>query len=201
MKPSYNIDNIIAKVNITKCLVDIRYFNYKENLFNLKKNIIYYIKLNLWNYKTLLYLTVYNMNISPFSYLKIYECSSSYDLLSYCERISTLKDLEFVKQNNQCNISIEIKNNYNTRIFFVEIKPEYDINYMLVETKSIYAKNDSKFDVKLFIIIILSFIIIVIIIILIIILGCRKSQLSIDSTVTPLYPNRQTDIDIPNEGY
>ena len=123
--PSYNIDIMIANINIHECLFDLRYFKETKNIYNLKSNIIYYIRLYAWyNTFSILNLTVYNGNRDPFSYIKIYECKSSYNPLSFCERITTNRYPEFNRQNNQYKITIKNNNTFDTSYdIFIEIRP------------------------------------------------------------------------------
>jgi len=195
--PSYNIDNMIAKINIVECLIDLITFRETKNLYNLKSNVIYYIKLLAWwDSFTILNLTVYNATRNPFSYIRIYECISTYNSLSFCERITTNRYPEFSRQNNQYKTTIKNNNEFNTAYdIYIEIRPNYDISYMLAETEVVdLRKSYSKFSVILIIFIILSAIILVVIIIFII-LRCRRSNSlnSIKSIETPLYLNDQNN--------
>ena len=163
-RSSNNVDNMIAKINIIECLFYMRSFRQSKKIYNLKSNIIYYIQLLAWwDSITVLNLTV-NSSRFPFSYIKIYECDGPRQSLSFCERITTLKNYKYTYQNNQYNITIENNNTFDTAYdIFIEIIPKYDINYIYANTEVIFlskseskSKSDSKFDVSLLIIIILQ---------------------------------------------
>ena len=188
--PSYNIDNMNAKFDVTNCLIDL--FFSKETVYNIKSNIPYYIDLNGRKDKDIvLHLTVSsknNNNRAPFHSIKIYRCFVTCRALSKAESESYLDNLEF--KNQQYKIKIKSKKSLSP---LIEFKPLYDIDYIICEKE--YVSSDSKFSTILLIIIISS-IILIALIILIIIIRCRKSKLSssIDLDKSPLYPNNQSEL-------
>ena len=66
---------MLTNIDITDCLINLNNYDYSKGIYNLKRNLIYYIKMNAWtNYKTNLNLKIYNISSPPFSFIQIYEC-------------------------------------------------------------------------------------------------------------------------------
>jgi len=198
--PSYNIDNMTVEINIHQCIFNLRHWgDPKINIYNLKSNIIYYIRLNIMIYHfTNLNLTVYNGKRNPFSYIRIYECKSLYRPLYFCERITTNNYPVFNRQNNQNKIIFKFNSTSDPYYdVIIEIRPNYDISYMLAEYEYIYTREQySESNFGLIILIIISTIIIITIIIIFIIWKCKRSKLSnpIESEESPLYPNNKKEL-------
>ena len=189
IKPTFNIDYMLANPEVHDCYIDLDNYEHSKGIFNLKKNLIYYIKMNAWStYKTNLILKAYNINSSPFTSIKIHECYRPY-FLSFCEKNIT-KKIKFINKNNLYEATIEKENtNLNKHLFlFIEIIPEIDINYMVMET----TINDYfKINTSTLIVIIFE-IITLILMILCIIIHFKKSKLSKSKNISSsstLLPN------------
>ena len=166
--PLYNIDYMIANIDITDCYIGLdNYKNSKGIFYFLKSQIKYYIEMNAWeSYITKLNLKVYNMIKAPFSSIVIYECFKRVGNFSYCEKIKP-QIIEFKKNNDIYEATIEKKNTLNKHIYlFIEIMPEYDIQYMIAETTiDEYSKN---INISALIIFIIEIIILILMILYII---------------------------------
>jgi hypothetical protein len=133
IRPSYNIDYMLTNVDITDCFIDLDNYQYSKGIYNLKRNLRYYIKMNAWsNYKTNLNLKIYNISNTPFSFIKIYECLRPE--FNQCEK-SITEIISFEKKNNIYETTIEKDNTLNKHLYlYIEIISEYDIKYMIAET-------------------------------------------------------------------
>ena len=84
--PLYDIDSMIAKINIINCL----YYSSStlERGYNLKSGNLYYFKFIL-NYKTIsLSITVNNMDNDPFSQVTLYETGSNFPSMAFLFRLT-----------------------------------------------------------------------------------------------------------------
>ena len=193
IRPSYNIDYMLTNIEITDCLIDLNNYNYSKKIYNIKRNIIYYIKMNAWtNYKTNLNLKIYNLSSPPFYYIQIYDCSS-FSYLSLCEKNIT-KKINFEKTDNSTyEAIIEKENTLSKHIFLlIRIISEYDIN-MVAETRIIENFN-TKISTTAVILIIIEVIFIIFSISYIIyhIIKCRLSK-SKDLSLASLAQNSQNE--------
>ena len=168
---------MLTNIEIIDCFIDLDNYEYSKGIYNLKKNLKYYIKMNAWtNYKTNLNLKMYNISSIPFSFIQIYECLQP-NVLSKCEKNITEK-INFEKINNSIyEATIEKENNLNKHLFlYIVIIPEYDINYMVAET-TIFKKSKNKINTSELILIIIEILVIILMILYIIYL-VRKCILS-----------------------
>ena len=159
INPLYNIDYIIANIEVIDCFIDFdNYENFQGIHYFLNSHFKYYMKMNAWkNYITKYNLKAYNVSKSPFSSMIIYECYHEYyQNLSYWEKKKTQK-IKFKKKNDRYEGNFEKKNTLNKHIFlFIEFMPECDIQYLIAETK---ITEYSKINTLALILIILEIII------------------------------------------
>ena len=194
-KPSYDIDNMLSTIDITECFLDMESITASKKIYNLKPNILYYIKMYAWkNSEIVIILTTeYNKTKIPFYYLKIYEClEKSYDFISSCQKISIIENLKYKIENNQYILRTQINKAFNIYYdIYIEIKPQYYINCMRVET---LVMGESYIEYNYYFII---FCVIAIFLISIIIaccyIKCKESNVN-DLYISPLNYNNQNEI-------
>ena len=181
--PSYDIDYMLANVDIADCLFDLLTNDFQEK-YNLITNINYYIKTESYYYpNTFLRLRIYNSSKFPFSYLKIYECSSDNISNSSCEiKIIYEEDIDYKinKKKKEFYFTIEIKksyynyDNYNNykiplssiQYLFFEFMPVYNIQNMTAKIENIEEVVSKSSYYYILIIIIFTIIIVTITLIL-----------------------------------
>ena len=189
--PKYNIDYMIANINVTDCFIDLdNYKNFQGKYYFFKNHIKYYIRMNAWQkYITKLNLKTYNVIKAPFSSIRIYE--SFYEHYYKYIKNKTQK-IKFKKKNDSYEAAFEKKNTFDRHIFLtIEFMPEYDIQYIIAETTiSDYFKIST-----LALILIIIVIIILILMILSIILHFKKCKCKLlkskDLSPNELVPNIQ----------
>ena len=184
IRPLYNIDYMVASIDIVDYYIDNENYKYSKEIYSLKSHFKYYIKMN-----SKLNLKIYNVSHIPFSSMIIYEC---YYISYYsCKKISSKN--KFKIQNNSYEISFEKKHNLDERLLLIfEIMPEYDINYMVAETEIIeYFKINT--TALIFAIIEIIFLIIIIIYIVYLFRKCLKPK-SKDFSLTDLAPNHENEL-------
>ena len=163
IRPLYNIDYMIARIDVFDCSIDLDNYKYSKDIYSLKSHFKYYIKMNAWpNYITKLNLKIYNVTNIPFSSMIIHDC----DYSSYTNCEDNSKKIEFKVKNNIYETTIERKNSLKKRRYLLlEIMPELDIKYMIAETEinEYFQINNGTLAVIIIEIIILIFFIIYIV--------------------------------------
>ena len=197
--PLYDIDSVIARINIINCYYDL--FYNKETVKNLKAGNQYYFKIDMTSYSQIrLDLTVNNMDYYPFSHITIYETSE--DFPSNYMEIETYQNLNFTKVNNELQVSIIYNSYYKYRYrseldIYVVIEPIYDINYMICnkyhskefdDDDDYDDESDSNIATIIMFIIILS-IIIITVITLIIVKKCKNNEIEQIQSLSPFIGN------------
>ena len=130
IRPSYNIDYILANIDITDCLINVFY----HDKYYLKSNLIYYLKAYYRpDKKERIILRIYNSKKVDFEFFNVYDCLSQYESLSSCEQKSTIKlEKNDRKIKNEKRYNIIINNYYNTSYYlYIEILSKSDINYLV----------------------------------------------------------------------
>ena len=133
---NFDIDYMVSKIDIEKCLYEI---NYNSKMYNLKVGIKYYLFADIYGKKdeVTFTLTMDDMNI-PFNSINIYEVDS-YFYDSYLSKIS--KDVSNKKNKDKLVLSFSYKA-LNTRVshLLVEFCPKYNIKYLEVN----FSNNNSR---------------------------------------------------------
>ena len=134
--PNFDIDYMVSKIDIEKCLYEL---NYNSKMYNLKVGIKYYLFAYIYGKKeeVTFTLTMDDMNI-PFNSINIYEVDS-YFYDSYLSKIS--KDVSTKKNKDKLVLSFSYKA-LNTRVshLLVEFCPKYNIKYLEVN----FSNNNSR---------------------------------------------------------
>ena len=186
IRPSYNIDYMLAKINIDECLI-----TQTKYIYNLKSNISYYFEVSPVYTEGDLILTVYNANKVHFDFPNVYDCFGNVDTFTTCQKKSSIKILKNKKQKNEKGYTIEINAYYDKYYggdyyIYIEMKSKYDINRML----AFYDyKKKKTIDYNLT----LSMIIPVIIIILILLFYLLKNIKGYQKSKSLLNPINQSE--------
>ena len=189
--PNYNINYIIAKMNLKNCKYELSYNGEKQTIYNLISQNKYYlfIKVNTKS-KIKVTLTMNNYYYNPISYLYIYELNYyNIDLDSYYNKV--YKDVTIDNKNGESIISFTYTiSQSNIEYVVLEITPNNDIIYMKSEFEYV-----SYLSTGMIVLIVFICLFVFIIIIICIIKRRRKhsnnSNLFEGSTIQPLYPNNE----------